>query len=423
MTTRDRDQAGPEARAARLVEMLEAHEAYRGSCLNLVAAENVLSPLARGTLDSELVHRYADYVGRDLRARKYLGTGWIVEIEESVHDLLRALFRVPFVETRALSGHVAGAAVLMSLTKPGDIVLELDGPGGGHRIAEKLNATHFATLDVRPLPFDPERYGVDVERTVELARRVRPRVIILGSSLFLFPHPVAELAAALADQPETVIAYDASHVLGLIAGGAFQDPLREGAAVLWSSTHKSFPGPPGGLILAERAEIIDAASQAVYPGLVTNHHPARMPALGIAAAEMLAFGQAYAGAIIANARRLAAEIDARGVPVVGAARGYTASHTALVVVDRFRPAPEIGARLEAAGIITTVSKLPAALGGSCIRLGLQELTRRGALPDDMPAVAGLIADVVTGTRNPEAVLPEVRALAARFAEVGYTFRD
>ena len=93
MTTRDRDQADPEARAARLVEMLEAHEAYRGSCLNLVAAENVLSPLARGTLDSELVHRYADYVGRDLRARKYLGTGWIVEIEESVHVLLRALFR------------------------------------------------------------------------------------------------------------------------------------------------------------------------------------------------------------------------------------------------------------------------------------------------------------------------------------------
>ncbi len=409
--------------ARRLVELLRAQDDYRQSCLNLVAAENVMSPLAHSTLDSDLAHRYADYAGRDLRARKYLGTDYVVAIEERVQELLKALFRVSYVEPRPLSGHIAGAAVLMSLTKPGDIVLELDGPGGGHRIAEKLNATRFATLDVRPLPFDTDAYGVDVERAIETARRVRPRVIILGSSLFLFPHPVAELSVALADQPETVIAYDASHVLGLIAGGAFQDPLREGAAVVWSSTHKTFPGPPGGLILTERSDVIEAAAEAVYPGLVTNHHPARMPALGIAAAEMLAFGPAYAADIVANARRLAAGIDACGVPMIAAARGYTASHTALMVVDRFGSAPEVAARLEAAGIITTVSKLPPVLGGACVRLGLQELTRRGAGPEDMPEIAALIAGVVTGARTPDASRPLVRDLAERYRTIEYTFSD
>jgi glycine hydroxymethyltransferase len=288
-------------RAHRIRELLAEHVSYRESCLNLVAAENVLSPDARALLSSELVHRYADYTGRDLRARRYLGTRFIVGLEEEVHALLRELFRVAYVEPRALSGHIAGAASVMAFTRPGDVVLELDSPSGGHRIAEKLNATHYAQLDVRPLPFDPVGYTVDPGRTIEIAHRVRPRVIILGSSLFLFPHPVAEIASGLADLQDTLLCYDASHVLGLIAGGQFQDPLSEGAALMWASTHKSFPGPPGGLVMTQREGLINSISEAIYPGLVTNHHPGRMPALGLAAAEMIVHGRAYAAAIVSRA--------------------------------------------------------------------------------------------------------------------------
>ena len=411
----------PAAAARQLVRLVGEHETWRESCLNLVAAENVMSPQARALLASDLASRYGDYVGRDLLARKYFGTSVMVEIEELVNELLRRLFDAAFVEARPLSGHVAGVGAVLALTEPGDVVLELDSPGGGHRIAEKLNATHHARLEVLPLPFDPNEYTVDVERTVELARARRPRIIILGSSLFLFPHRLAELAVALADQPQTVIAYDASHVLGLIAGHRFQDPLREGAGLVWASTHKIFPGPPGGLVLTQSEALIERVTPAIYPGLVTNHNPGRMPALGVAAAEMLAFGEAYADAIIANARRLGAEIDRRGVPVVARERGYTSSHTLLLPVEEFGSAREVGARLEAAGIITSATRLPAALGDAGIRLGLQEITRRGARPDDMPEIADLIADVVARRRPPEAVRSRIRELAAQFNRIGFSF--
>ena len=411
----------PAGTAQELVRLVGEHERWRASCLNLVAAENVMSPQARALLASDLASRYGDYVGRDLRARKYFGTAVMVEIEALVEELLRRLFDAEFVEARPLSGHVAGVGAVLALTEPGELVLELDSPGGGHRIAEKLNATHHARLEVLPLPFDPETYSVDVGRTVELALARRPRMIILGSSLFLFPHPLAELAAALADQPETLIAYDASHVLGLVAGHRFQDPLREGAALVWASTHKIFPGPPGGLVLTGSQAIMERVAPAIYPGLVTNHNPGRMPALGVAAAEMLEFGEAYADAIIANARRLGAEIDARDVLVVGRERGYTSSHTLLIPVAAFGSAREVGARLEAAGIITTATRLPSTLGEAGIRLGLQEVTRRGATPEDMPAIADAIVDVLTGRQTLETVRGRTRELAAQLGPIGFCF--
>ncbi|TAK02168.1 MAG: hypothetical protein EPO36_03045 [Chloroflexota bacterium] len=411
----------PAGAAQELVRLVSEHERWRESCLNLVAAENVMSPQAQALLASDLASRYGDYVGRDLAARKYFGTTVMVEIEVLVDELLRMLFDVQFVEARPLSGHVAGVGAVLALTEPGDLVLELDSPGGGHRIAEKLNATHHARLEVLPLPFDPEMYSIDVGRTVELARARRPRMIILGSSLFLFPHPLVELAAALAGQPETLIAYDASHVLGLVAGHRFQDPLREGAALVWASTHKIFPGPPGGLVLTGSQAIMDRVSPAIYPGLVTNHNPGRMPALGVAAAEMLAFGEAYADAIIANAQRLGAEIDARDVPVVGRERGYTSSHTLLLPVAEFGSAREVGERLESAGIISTATRLPPMLGEAGIRLGLQEVTRRGATPEDMPLIADAISDVLTGRQTSETVRGRTRVLAAKLGGIGFCF--
>jgi glycine hydroxymethyltransferase len=403
--------------------LLESHEQYRRNCLNLVAAENVMSPQARAALSSEMVDRYGDYVGRDLRARKYRGTRYMVAIEEEVHAILRTLFRAEYVEPRPLSGHIAGAAAILAFTKPGDLVFELDSPGGGHRLAEKLNAVHHAYLRVHPLPMDIRSYSVDAARTIELAHELHPRMIILGSSLFLFPHPVREIAAGLADLPETMLVYDASHVLGLIAGSQFQDPLREGAAVVWSSTHKTFPGPPGGLIMTQDADLIERASSAVYPGLVTNHVPGRMPALGIAASEMLLHGPKYAATIVANARRLGAELDALGVPVVGAALGYSQSHTLLLPVAGRGTGSEIAAVLEEAGIITTSSKLPPEMGTEGIRLGLQEITRRGAGPEDMPRIGGLLADVLLSRRSATAVQADVRNFVADFPTTRYTLEE
>ena len=259
-----------------LVGLVTAHEQWRGGCLNLVASENIHSPLLGRLLASDLSGRYGDYSGRDLRRRRYQGTRYITEIEELADRLARSMFGARYVELRPLSGHLAAIAAILALARPGDMVLEVDRNGGGHRTAAKLSASTHFPLVVRDLPFDPHAHTVDPERTVALMRELRPRLVILGSSTFLFPHPVRVVADAARELGETVVIYDGAHVLGLIAAGRFQAPLAEGAHLLVSSTHKVLPGPQGGLILSDDEALITEISEAVHPGLVANHHLAHV---------------------------------------------------------------------------------------------------------------------------------------------------
>ncbi len=410
-----------------LAGLLACHEAWRAGTLNLIASENVLSPAVHAVLDSDLVHRYADYTGRDLTARRYRGTRFEVEIEQEVEQLAQAVFGVRHVELRALSGHLAGAAVLMALCRPGDVVLEIGRDGGGHREAGKFAGSELVRLDVRHLPIDPARYNVDVEAATALIAETRPRCVILGSSNFLFPHPLAEIRRAMADLPDSYLVYDASHVMGLVAGGRFQDPLREGADVVFGSTHKTLPGPQGGIVFTDREDLIERISDVMYPGLVTNHHPFRMPALGVALAEVQAFGQAYADQVIANSHALGAALVDAGVPcVTDGATGpdgprYSASHTLLMRVGEFGGGEAVAERLEQAAIITTSGILPDSLGGHGVRVGTQEMTRRGMVEPDMNAVAGLVAAAVRDERATDEIARDVAALVGPFDSVKFTW--
>lgn len=402
-----------------LEQLVDQHTQWRAGCLNLIAAENVMSPQARRFLSCDLAQRYGDYAGRDLRARKYFGNRFTVQIEEYISSLARQVFDCSCVELRPLSGHTAGCAVVGGLVQPGDVVLELGPIHGGHRIAKKFTVTSVVHLDVRFLPFDYRTYNVDVPGAIELIRRARPRLVILGSSLFLFPHPVRRLSAVTRDLPNTTLAYDASHVLGLIAGGEFQDPLREGADVVFGSTHKTFPGPQGGVILSNNGDLMERVSEALYPGLVTNHHLARMPSLGVSLLEMKRWGMAYATQVVCNAKALAAEIFRRGIDVVGSDQGYTSSHTILVQTQRLGDAEVLGAELEEAGIIVSTVKLPPELGYAGLRLGLAEITRLGAIEKDMDGIAELITDVLLALRPPAEVRDCVADLVAQFQDCCY----
>lgn len=401
---------------AELTGLLARHTAWRAECLNLIASENVLSPAVRAALDTDLVQRYADYTGRDLGARRYRGTRYVVEIEREVNRLARQVFQAEHVELRPVAGHLAGAAVLMALCRPGDTVLEIGRDGGGHREAGKFAGSELVALNVRYLPIDASRYNVDVAAAAQLIAETRPRVVILGSSNFLFPHPVREIRAALAGLPDTFLVYDASHVMGLLAGRRFQDPLREGADVVFGSTHKTLPGPQGGIVFTDRPDLIARISDVVYPALVTNHHPFRLPALGVALTEMLEFGPAYANQVIANSQALGVALAALGVSCVSdgsqppAGPRYSASHTLLLRVAEFGPADVVAERLEAAGIITTGGLLPDALGGQGIRVGSQEMTRRGLREADAPSVARLIADALAERRPSGEIAADVAGL-------------
>jgi len=402
-------------------ELIDSHEEYRKRCVNLVASENALSPYVKRYLACDLVQRYGDYIGRDLGARKYQGIKWVEKVENEVITLAQEVFGTRYAELRAISGHIAGAAVIMALTKPGDTVLELGRDGGGHRMAAKLAMSPLISLDVKFLPFNPILYNVDVTGAVEMIERYRPRMVILGSSNFLFPHPVRELADALEQYPDTILAYDASHVFGLIAAGRFQDPLREGAQVVFGSTHKTLPGPQGGLILSNSEELMDSIAKALYPALVTNHHLARIPALGVCLLEMKNWGTSYADQIITNAQCLGEAVQAQGIDVVSANGRFSRSHTILLKVAPFGSGKEIASRLEEANIIVTAAHLPQALGTEGIRIGVQEITRLGAKEDDMEPLAKMIADVIMGRRAPHEIAPSAQEYANQFQAVKFTW--
>jgi glycine hydroxymethyltransferase len=401
------------ASARACVEWLhEHHGSYRRDTLNLIASENAISPAVARLLAGDLEGRYADYVGRDLTARKYRGGQHVVELEQLCGDLACELFEAEACELRPLSGHVAGSAVLMGLCRPGDLVLEVGSDGGGHRLGAKLAEARLIDLRVEFLPFDADTFTVDAPAAAEAIRTRRPALVILGSSSFLHPHPVAHLAAACRDVG-AVLAFDASHVLGLIAGGRFQDPLREGAQVMFASTHKTLFGPQGGIVLGEEPVVADV-SAAVYPPLVTNHHPFRLPALAVALCEHAQFGRDYADAVIANANAFLGAATSAGLDTV---QPTTDSHTVLIAT-RGRPGAEAAASLEENGIICNHTRLPESLGVEGLRFGLQELTRRGGDERDAATAGELVARALRGASTSDGA----RELARRLDRIAFTWQ-
>jgi glycine hydroxymethyltransferase len=240
---------------------------------------------------------------------------------------------------------------------------------------------------------------------------------MFGASEYLFPHPVAELAE-IAHAVGALVCYDGAHPLGLIAGGAFHDPLADGADVLLGSTNKTFFGPHRGIILVRDDESVFESIQAAVtspPVLQSTHHTNTAVALVAALAEMTEFGVDYAAAVVSNARALASALDRRGVPVLAMDAGATASHQVIIRADGYC-APDsvrLQRRLAEAGI----------LADCVVRFGTQQLTRLGMGPSEMDVVGDLIARVYDDELGREltTVRSEVRDLAQSFRSVQYTF--
>jgi len=176
------------------------------------------------------------------------------------------------------------------------------------------------------LPYDGEGYNLNTEKSLEYIAQNKPKVVVLGSSLILFPQPVREVAEEVHRYGGSLV-YDGSHVMGLIAGGVFQDPLREGADVLVGSTHKSFFGPQGGLILSNDSEFMAKLSSNFLHVTQDNPHPNRVAALGVALAEAEKWGAQYASRVVLNSKRLAKLLFEEGLPVTPNTReDFTQSH-------------------------------------------------------------------------------------------------
>ena len=397
---------------------IKSHTEYRSWTLNLIASENVMSPDVARYYAIELGQWYGNYEGLEVRKRRYTGNKYLAELEERALHEACSLFKAGAADLRPLSGHIAGSSLIMGLCEPNDLVLELDRNAGGHRLAERLTEARLARLRIEPVPFDDREYQVDPEATAKAIQTSRPRLVILGSSNYLFPTPLTTIAAAC-QETDTTLVLDASHVAGLIAGGCFPQPFESNVDFMVTSTHKTLAGPQGGMLMSRSRELLRKVMPALYPGLITNHHLMRVPAMVALFAEWRTHGSLYARTIVDNASRLAGALDAVGIPVVTTGHGFTKSHTVLIRTQPLhRPAQELAGQLEACGIMTGSTQLPAVHGGEGLRVGVQEMTRLGLKAEHIQDLAELMHDAVF-TQQPSRVAERARQFTEGLNEVHF----
>jgi len=389
-----------------ILGLVEKHEKWRGKqCLNLIPSENVMSPAVRGLLASDLGHRYT------ATQRFYMGTRFIDEIEQRGEEIAKEVFRAETADLRPLSGHIADLIFLASFAKPNDVLMCVSPEDGGYPGIWIDGLAGLFNVKTVPFPFSKGDMNIRIEEAKEAIGRVKPKIVVFGASLITFPHPVKELAE-VAHEEGACVGFDGSHVMGLIAGEHFQDPLREGASALFGSTHKTLFGPQGGIILAdkEHGEIMKAK---IYPTFVDNAHWNRIAALALALAETKKFGNAYAEQVIRNAKTLAKALHDHGFPVRSQHLGFTQSHQVLLDYGGFELGRVIAEKLQDANIIVDCG----------VRIGTCEVTRRGMKETEMLGIAELIKRTAMDNEQPENVKKEVAKLCADFQKVEYCFES
>lgn len=406
----------------RVEEIVAEQNEWRGHCLNLIASEQVMSRRARALLGSDFAHRYAEgHPGE----RYYQGTDKIDTIEADLKRYMKKLFGCLHSEVRPISGTNANEAVFSCYIKPGDIVMVNSAPGGGHISHQRTGTVGKYTKNIIPFPRTKDGYHLDAAKARKLIRVIKPKLLILGKSLILFPEPIEELCD-VCDKVGARIVYDGAHVLGLIAGKQFQNPLAEGAHVICASTHKTFPGPQRGLILSNLpAQEWRKIDKGAFPGSSSNHHLDTLPPLLVTTFEMIAFGEAYAAQVVKNAQALGAALDKKGFNVQAREFGYTKSHQVAVDVSGFGGGSAVSSLLKESNIIVNMNLLPFEplarhANPAGIRIGVQEMTRVGMKEAEMQQIAELFhAALVDGNR----VADEVGKMREKFQKVQYSFDE
>ena len=411
---------------------MQKHHEWFQSCIPLIASENIPSLAVREALISDFGNRYAEgWPGE----RIYAGCTYIDQVELMCMDLAKKLYEAEFVDARPISGVVANLVVYAAFAEPGDLMLALSIPSGGHISTGKkrLGGTAGAIrgLEVEYLPLNEKELNIDVDETIKrtdafVKEGKVPKLVMFGGSVLPFPHPIKDLEEYFHNMGSTIV-FDAAHVAGLIAGKKFQDPLREGADVMTVSTHKTLPGPQHGMVVSWE-KYADKIKRATFPGLVSNHHLHNVAGVVIALAEMLEFGEEYAGQIVRNSKALGQALYERGLNVLAENKGFTESHVLLIDITEHGDGGTLEEQLEKANIILNRNLLPWDIregrhfmhpGG--IRLGTSEITRLGMKENDMNDVADFIKRVILDKEKSETVIKDIKEFRKDFQNVHYCF--
>lgn len=386
--------------------LLEFHD-ESSQRINLVPSENQMSMASR---ISYLTDAYSRYSFGDSATENdaWPGRRNLASIEEGLIADLGALYGATHANVRAVSGINCMAIALSAFSEPGGTVLSIGERDGGHGSTSFIGRR--LGLDVRELPIDPATTSIDLEiLDASLPPERSDLVVYLDQFMCLFPHDLIGLRAVVGQ--DAVIHYDGSHVLGLIAGGEFQDPLREGASSLGGSTHKTLPGPHKGIFLTQDPRL-HAAFALHASHFVSHHHGADVVALAIAIRDLMADEGRYASQTVANARHFGRVLADRGIAVCYPERDFTRSHQLWIDVSPIMPAARASLALFKAGVVVNAIPLPHVTADRGLRIGVQEITRLGFDDAAMEALADVFERVLIERVDPELVAPAVGALLA-----------
>lgn len=401
-----------------ILDLIRQHESSLRQSINLIASENLISADVKRALSSDVSMRYCIPPANERPAAiwDYPNQEQVRSIMAETENLARQLFKADYADSRPLSGNQIAQIILSSLVSKGDTVWSVPPECGGHFATPVIAA--YTGLNLVSIPYDVRQGIIDVDAAAELAKRAPPKLIFLDASMQVFPHPLADLRAAVGDS--AIISYDASHSFGLIAGGAFQSPLQEGADLLHGSTHKTLWGPQKGLITArENGFLAKQIKDAVVPLFVSNAHVHHIAALGIALEESVKFGPAYATAVILNAKELAAGLIEHGADVLFAEIGATESHQVLIDLGSKQKSLETWNCLQSQGLNTNAIGLPFR-NSFGLRIGVAEATRRGLGPEQMREIARWIAICIKTPEKAKGVARNIAEMSERFSFIHFS---
>ncbi len=386
---------------------------HDADCINLNPGTNVMNPKAEAALASGLGSRPSlGYPGD-----KYeMGLEGVERIEIIAAELAAEIFGARYAEIRVPSGAIANLYAFMMAAKAGDRIIVPPPAIGGHATHHVAGCAGRYGLDIHAAAVAADGYTVDLAALRDQAQALRPQLITIGGSLNLFPHPVRAIRA-IADEVGALLLFDAAHLCGMIAGGAWPNPLEEGAHLMTMSTYKSLGGPASGLIVTNDPQIAQKLDAIAFPGLTANFDAAKSASLAIALLDWKDHGRAYAEAMVATSRALADNLVQRGIPVFATAQGLTASHQFAIEAASFGGGQAAAKTLRAANILACGIGLPIApVAGDMngLRIGTPEIVRWGMTVDDMPALAGLIARGLRGNDSSDRLAADVTAFRRQF---------
>jgi fluorothreonine transaldolase len=402
-----------------LEALIAAEESDNSEVLHLTANETLLSPLTLRTLSTSLNNRYLlehlemrENSPSRLNNFLYRGLDQVNRLEESATEISRGLFGAEHVEFRCLSGIHAMQTTIAALSKPGDKIMRISTKDGGHFLTE-LICRSFGRQSCTYVYEDISR--IDLERTRAVFEAERPTLLFLDAMNYLFPFPIKELKEICG--PDVPLVYDASHTLGLIAGGQWQDPLGEGADILQANTHKTFFGPQKGIILGRSRGLMERISYTLSNGMVSSQHTGSTLALFVALHEMNEYGREYAAKVVESSHYLARSLHERGIPIVAADQGFTRNHMFFVDTRTLGTGPALLQQLLRANI--AANRLVAFEHIDTLRMGVQELVRRGFTLSEFDLIADWVAGILHGETQPAALRPQVLELLAEHRSILY----